>query len=109
MIAAFLLRGYQGVGGVLVYRELQEKHPDEYKELKEITRKALLVAEDSGVYDFIPTGYVLDETDPDLVILNRDDGTFVAAFSARGVTVQGILDAVREDRERRKEELGEEG
>jgi hypothetical protein len=28
--------------------------------------------------------YYLDESDPDVVILRRQDGAFVAAFSARG-------------------------
>src|SRR5215211_4053418 len=30
--------------------------------------------------------YYLDESDPDLVVLRRQDGAFVAAFSARGAT-----------------------
>jgi hypothetical protein len=29
--------------------------------------------------------YDLDESDPDIVILRRQDGAFVAAFSARGL------------------------
>jgi len=28
--------------------------------------------------------YYIDQSDPDVVILRRQDGTFVAAFSARG-------------------------
>ena len=35
--------------------------------------------------------YHLDESDPDVVILRRQDGSFVAAFSARGATKEGIL------------------
>ena len=31
----------------------------------------------------LPKHYCLDETDPDVVVLRRDDGTFMAAFSAR--------------------------
>ena len=31
----------------------------------------------------LPKHYCLGETDPDVVVLRRDDGTFVAAFSAR--------------------------
>ncbi len=42
--------------------------------------------------------YHLDESDPDVVILRRQDGSFVAAFSARGATKEGILEAAREDR-----------
>jgi hypothetical protein len=41
--------------------------------------------------------YHLDEPDPDLAVLRRQDGTFVAAFSARGVTNEGILEAAKED------------
>jgi hypothetical protein len=41
--------------------------------------------------------YHLDESDPDVVILRRQDGSFVAAFSARGATREGIVDAAKED------------
>ena len=41
--------------------------------------------------------YHLDETDPDIVVLRRQDGAFVAAFSARGATDSSIVDAARED------------
>jgi hypothetical protein len=34
----------------------------------------------------LPKHYDLDESDPDIVVVRRDDGTFVAAFSARGAT-----------------------
>ena len=41
--------------------------------------------------------YYLDESDPDIVILRRQDGAFVAAFSASGATKEGILEAAKED------------
>ena len=41
--------------------------------------------------------YYLDESDPDVVVLRRQDGTFVASFSTRGVTKEGILEAAKED------------
>jgi hypothetical protein len=41
--------------------------------------------------------YYLDKTDPDIVILRRQDGAFVAAFSARGATREGIAEAAKED------------
>ncbi|MBA3703444.1 MAG: hypothetical protein H0W79_11610 [Rubrobacteraceae bacterium] len=41
--------------------------------------------------------YYLDESDPDVVILRRQDSSFVAAFSARGATREGIVEAARED------------
>jgi hypothetical protein len=41
--------------------------------------------------------YYLDESDPDVVILRRQDGSFVAAFSAQGATREGIVEAAKED------------
>jgi hypothetical protein len=41
--------------------------------------------------------YYLDESDPDTVILSRQDGSFVAAFSASGITQEGIIEAAKED------------
>jgi hypothetical protein len=42
--------------------------------------------------------YYLDESDPDVVIMRRqEDGSFVAAFSARGATKEGIVAAANED------------
>ena len=45
----------------------------------------------------LPFNYILDESDPDIVTLHRQDGFFVAAFSARGATKEGILEAAMED------------
>jgi hypothetical protein len=41
--------------------------------------------------------YYLDQSDPDIVVLRRQDDAFVAAFSARGVTDEGIVEAAEED------------
>ena len=41
--------------------------------------------------------YYLDESDPDIMILRRQDGSFPAAFSAQGATREGIVEAARED------------
>ncbi len=41
--------------------------------------------------------YYLDESDPDILSLRREDGSFVAAFSARGATKEGIIKAAKED------------
>jgi hypothetical protein len=41
--------------------------------------------------------YYIDQSDPDIVVLRRQDGAFAAAFSARGVTKEGILEAAKED------------
>jgi hypothetical protein len=41
--------------------------------------------------------YYLDESDSDILILRRQDGSFVAAFSASGATREGIDVAARED------------
>jgi hypothetical protein len=42
--------------------------------------------------------HYLDRSDPDVLILRGKDGAFVAAFSARGATEGGIIEAVKEDR-----------
>ena len=39
---------------------------------------------------FAKFDYYIDESDPDIVLLRRQDGAFAAAFSARGVT-PGLL------------------
>ena len=39
--------------------------------------------------------YHLDESDPDIAVLRRQDGAFVAAFSARGATRDGFVEAAR--------------
>jgi hypothetical protein len=41
--------------------------------------------------------YYLDESDPDIVVLRRQDGSYVAAFSAIGATREGIVEAAREN------------
>ena len=41
--------------------------------------------------------YYLDESDPDVAILRRQDDSFVAAFSAQGFTREGIVEAAKED------------
>ena len=40
--------------------------------------------------------YDLDESDPDIVVLRRQDGAFAAAFSAQGATREGIVEATKE-------------
>jgi hypothetical protein len=45
----------------------------------------------------LPTHYYLDGSDPDVLVLRRPDGTFVAAFSAEGATREGLLEAAKED------------
>ena len=41
--------------------------------------------------------YYLDQSDPDILVLSRQDGAFVAAFSAQGVTRESIVEAAKED------------
>jgi hypothetical protein len=41
--------------------------------------------------------YFLDESGPDIVVLCLQDGAFVAAFSVRGATKEGILKAAKKD------------
>jgi hypothetical protein len=45
----------------------------------------------------LPEHYYLDESDPDILVLRSQDGTFVAAFSASGATKEGIVQAAKED------------
>jgi len=48
--------------------------------------------------EFLPKfDYYLDESDADIVLLRRQDGAFAAAFSARGATREGIVEAAKED------------
>jgi hypothetical protein len=51
----------------------------------------------SGQPPWLPRDYFLDYSDPDVLVLRRQDGSFVAAFSARGATRKGILEAAEED------------
>jgi hypothetical protein len=39
----------------------------------------------------------LDCSDSDILVLRRQDGSFVAAFSVMGATEEGILEAAKED------------
>jgi hypothetical protein len=41
--------------------------------------------------------YYIDESDPDILVLRRQDRAFAAAFSAQGTTREGIVEAARED------------
>ena len=41
--------------------------------------------------------YYLDEPDPDVIVLRREDGTYVGAFSAAGATREGLVEAAEED------------
>ena len=45
----------------------------------------------------LPKHYDLDESDPDIVVVRRDDGTLVVAFSARGATQEELVKAAQED------------
>ena len=47
--------------------------------------------------EVLPKHCYLDESDPDMVVVCREDGTSVAAFSARGATKESLLEATRED------------
>ena len=47
--------------------------------------------------ELTPSYYYLDESDPDILMLCRQDESFVAAFSAVGATREGIVEAAKED------------
>jgi hypothetical protein len=42
-------------------------------------------------------GYYLDESDPDIVVLRRQDSSFAAAFSAQGTMREDIVEAAKDD------------
>jgi hypothetical protein len=44
--------------------------------------------------------YYVDKSDPDILVLRRQDGSFVAAFSARGATREGIAQAAKQDHQK---------
>jgi hypothetical protein len=46
---------------------------------------------------FPKSNYYLDESDPDVLVLRRQDDSFVAAFSARGATEGGVREAAEAD------------
>ena len=48
-------------------------------------------------FPFPSFSYYLDESDPDMVIVRCQDGSFVAAFSARGATEEGVIEAATEN------------
>ena len=45
----------------------------------------------------LPASYYLDESDPDILKLRLQDGTLVAASSAKGATREDIVEAAMED------------
>ena len=54
-----------------------------------------------GLPPWLRPTYVLDESDPDICMLQRADGSFVAAFSAQGATREGVRQAAKEDWQQR--------
>jgi hypothetical protein len=49
-------------------------------------------------HHWLPAGYAVDILDPDVLILRREDGSMVAAFSARGSTSESVRRAAEDDR-----------
>ncbi len=50
---------------------------------------------------YLPSGYRLDETDADYVVLRREDGSEVAVFSATGADPREVERRAREDYQER--------
>lgn len=50
-----------------------------------------------GPTPWLPPGYSVDGSDPDILFLRRWDGSEVAAFSARGATREGLKEAAEVD------------
>ena len=57
--------------------------------------------EERGPY--LPSGYRLDEADPDTIVLRRADGSEVAAFSAVGANPKEIEWSAWGDYQRRRD------
>lgn len=53
---------------------------------------------------YLPSGYGLDETDPDFAVLHREDGSEVAVFSATGADAKAIERVAWEDYRQRRSE-----
>jgi hypothetical protein len=51
--------------------------------------------EERGPY--LPSGYTLDETDPDVIVLRRSDGSGVATFSVVGAGPREVGRSAWED------------
>ena len=49
----------------------------------------------------LPLGYVLDASNPDVLVLRRSDGSSVAAFSARGADPTEVCRVAEEDQRKR--------
>jgi hypothetical protein len=56
----------------------------------------------------LPRYYYVDESDPDILVLRRQDGSFVAAFSAPTATREGIVEAAQEDYQTLPRQLADE-
>lgn len=50
-----------------------------------------------GVSAPLPSGYALDASYPDVLLLVRHDGTTAAIFSTMGATAKGIAEAAERD------------
>jgi hypothetical protein len=56
----------------------------------------------------LPRHYYVDESDPDILVLRRQDGSFVAAFSAQAATKESIVEAAQEDYQTLRRQLADE-
>jgi hypothetical protein len=56
----------------------------------------------------LPRHYYVDESDPDILVLRRQDGSYVAAFSAQAATREGIVEAAQEDYQTLQRQLADE-
>ena len=63
------------------------------------TAKAVLEAERDPL-GRVPVCYQVDRSDPDVLVLRRSDGSFMTAFSRRGVRSEGVREAVEEELKR---------
>ena len=69
------------------------------------TAKAVLEAERDPLGQ-LPVGYEVDRSDPDVLVLRRSDGSFMTAFSRRGVRSEGVREDVEEELKRGRRQAG---
>ena len=88
--------GWGGASGETGYRLGNRRRGESVPVLADRQRGRRVTWEEGWA---LPESYYLDESDPDILLLRRQDGTFVAAFSAQGAIGEGIVEAAKEDHE----------
>jgi len=83
-------RFFFGEGGRRSARAIGEDNPTHWT----TDRRSKVTVKEQKLPKF---DYYLDESDADVVVLRRQDGSFVAVFSAAGATRESFVEAAQED------------